>query len=127
MFQFHVGKDGVMRNITVNLDGKPVERSKFDHPYSYDEFTVWSSDDFYKVKSSKVYSDRLMQWDYDKFNNSCMKAFGDTGQMFYSRNPEAIEEFLKEYMGKEIKLTGIVEGCNRGNGYPYWAFYYYEV
>lgn len=56
MFQFHVGK----RNLTVNLDGKPVERSKTDYHYSYDEFTVWSSKDFHKVKSSKVYSDRLL-------------------------------------------------------------------
>lgn len=67
-----------------------------------------------------------MQWDYDKFNKSCMKEFGNTGQVFYSRTPEEIEEFLKEYIGEEIKLTGITEGCNIGNGYPYWAFYYTE-
>jgi len=107
----------------VDLDGVPVRRNKFDFPYSYDPFVVWARN-FDKLNSDCVYSDRLMQWDMNKFNECCKKAFGDMRQGFTSRNPYDIQSFLSDYLGRNIQLTAIMEGCNVSSGYPYWIFFY---
>ena len=48
-----------------------------------------------KEINDTVYSDRLYQWDYEKYNKLCEKHFGDKGQYFSNRNPKNIENFLK--------------------------------
>ena len=30
------------------------------------------------------------------------------------------------YLGKEVKLTAVLQGCNRSTGYPIWRFIYEE-
>jgi hypothetical protein len=106
----------------VDLDGRPVERTRNKYPYSYEPYVLWKGD--YKKTDHVVYSDRLMQWDYDKFNKCCMKVWNNEGQYFDNRKPNDIENFLSKYYDKEIKLTAIMEGCNVSNGYPYWIFFY---
>ena len=116
-------------NYTINncmylgMDGNPVERTKDSHPYSYDAYVVWQEDSA-KGKGNCVYSDRLFQWDTEKYNKSCKKVWGNTGQNFGSRSPKDIEKFLSEYYDKEVKLTMIMEGCNVSNGFPYWIFFF---
>ena len=107
----------------MNLDGVPVERNKIDYPYSYDPYVQWESDDN-KEWDSSVYSDRLMQWDFNKFNTCCQQVFGDEGQYFSNREPKKIEQFLSLYFEYPIKLIIIQEGCNVSNGYPYWIFHF---
>jgi len=107
----------------TNLAGEIVKRTKWEYPYSYDPFLTWKNN-FIKNKSNAVYSDRLMQWDFKKFNKCCKKVWGNEGQYFYNREPEDIEKFLNLYWSKEIKLTTIEEGCNVSSGYPIWIFYY---
>lgn len=107
--------------VCLGLDGKPVERGPNEYPYSYDPFVVFKSTTFDK-SDSYVYSDRMMQRDYDKFAKACNDVWGNTGQMFHSRTPEEIERFLSIYFDKEVELTLIMECCNAGNGYPYWLF-----
>lgn len=109
----------------VDLDGKRIKKNPFDYPYNYDEYVLWKGD-YNKEKSKVVYSDRLKEWDSDKFNKCCKKIFGDTGQYFSNRKPEYIEKFLRLYFEKEIKLTAILEGCNQSSGYPVWIFIYEE-
>jgi len=107
----------------VDMDGRPVNKNKEQHPYSYDAYVVWQ-EDFNKFKGDCVYSDRLFQWDTEKYNESCKKVWCNTGQYFSSRNPKDIEKFLSEYYDKEVKLTMIMEGCNVSNGFPYWIFFF---
>ena len=63
----------------IGLDGSPVKRNPFDYPYSYDCYIVWMSDEFdygHNLLESGltiVYSDRLIQWDYEKFYQLCQK------------------------------------------------------
>ena len=71
-----------------------------------------------------VYSDRLYQWDSEKYNASCMAVWGNRGQYFYQRSPESIEMFLSLYFGREVILTAIEVEENASSGYPYWAFYF---
>lgn len=118
-----VNNDGYYIPRIINLAGTPIKRTKNEYPYSYDPFLIWKGD-YHKGVGSVVYSDRLMQWDYKKFNKCCKKVWGNEGQLFYNRKPEDIEKFLSLYWNKEIKLTAIEEGCNVSNGYPIWIFYY---
>jgi len=109
----------------VDLDGNLVEKDKYNYQYSYDPYVVWKNN--YLPDSSMVYSDRLMQWDFRKFNKCCLQVWNNEAQYFHSRQPKDIEKFLSLYFGKEIKLTVIMEGCNVSNGYPYWIFGFKEI
>lgn len=110
----------------VDVHGEVVKRTPYSHPYNYDEFLKWKSADFDYCACSAVYSDRMLGWDKKKFDNACEQVFKNHGQMFGDRNPEDIEKFLSIYLDKEVKLKGIIQGCNQWNGYPYWAFLYQE-
>ena len=107
----------------VNLDGKPVERDKHNWPYSYDPYVVWKGN-YIKGENETVYSDRLMQWNYEKFNKCCKEVWDNEGQYFSGRSATEIERFLSLYFEKEIELTVIMQGCNVSSGYPYWIFYF---
>ena len=58
--------------------GNPVERTKDKYPYSYDPFVVWKTEEDVK-QNNTVYSDRLKQWDYEKYSGLCQKHFGNQG------------------------------------------------
>ena len=105
----------------IDMDGRPVERTKEKFPYSYDAYVTWKGD-YSKYKGDCVYSDRLLHWDWDKYNECVMEVWGNKGQIFYNRTPKDIEKFLSLYYDKEVKLTMIMEGCNTSNGFPYWIF-----
>ncbi len=38
-----------------------------------------------------------------------------------------INKFLNLYFGKEVQLTAVLQGCNIGNGFPYWIFAYKDM
>lgn len=110
----------------LDLDGNPVERIKEEYPYSYDTYVVWKKD-YKQGAGNTVYSDRLWQWNYQKYNDCCQRVWGDQAQVFYDRVPEDIQKFLSLYFNKEVKLTVIMQGCNVSNGYPYWVFIFEDV
>ena len=102
--------------------GKPVERSKFTHPYSYSPHIIMGEPG--SDHDQTDYSDRLMQWDWDKFNGLSMKHFGNEGQVFYDRPMDKIEAFLQDYHNDpKLKLVMVSQGANMGNGFPYWIFF----
>ena len=73
--------------------------------------------------TDSVYSDRLYQWDYKKFNECCETVWGNSGQMFDGRESKDIEKFLQLYFGKEeVVLCKIIKYINQSTGYPYWRF-----
>lgn len=110
----------------VDLDGNEIKRNPFSHPYNYDEYVIWKDENFNKEKYGAVYSDRLYQWDWEKYNRCCQEVFENQGQQFYQREPKEIERFLSMYFDKEIKLTAVMQGCNQSSGFPYWIFLYEE-
>jgi len=108
----------------LDLEGNPVEKNRYKYPYSYDAYVQWRGGENDQITGC-VYSDRMMQWDWDKFNSLSEKHFGNRGQMFGNRSPDKIEAFLKDYFGKpELKLIVIQECCNVSSGYPIWIFHY---
>lgn len=76
-----------------------------------------------------IYSDRMMQWDLEKFNKCCEQVWDNDMQTFYTRHPKEIERFLSLYLddAPSLLLVGIFEGENYHNGYPYWAFVYQRL
>lgn len=112
----------------LDLNGNIVKRTPFTHPYNYDEFVEWKKEGNNDIeKESAVYSDRLWEWDHEKYNKCCQKVFGDNRQYFNSSNPDEIEKFLSLYFEKEVTLIAIVKGCNQSSGFPYWIFFYKET
>lgn len=109
-----------------NLKGEVIEKNPINHPYNYDTFLVWKNE-YREKEAHAVYSDRLRQWDEDKYTRCCKEAFTKQGQYLSEMPPEEIEKFLALYFDKNIKLTAIEQACNVSNGYPYWIFYYEEV
>lgn len=100
----------------------PVKRTKYQFPYSYDAFITYRNGKNEEATST-IYSDRLLQWDYTRYNELSLKHFGDTAQIWFNREPEKIEAFLKDWTGDiNLKLIFIMEGCNVSNGFPYWRF-----
>lgn len=76
--------------------------------------------------TTTIYSDRLFQWDSEKYNRLCMKHFGDHGQMFHARSPDGIEAFLRDYFGEGLLLCSIEQTYHRMQGHPIWVFHIRE-
>lgn len=106
------------------------ERTKHQYPYSYDPHLQWSKQVGVPQDARGEYSDRLHQWEPQKFKALCMKHFagkrGDPGgQMFHSRTPKDIEAFLRDYFDRpQLELLRVEEHCNQATGYPVWVFYH---
>jgi len=110
----------------VDENGRPIARTPLTHPYSYDSYVIWGNSD--GNSSGALYSDRLFQWNPEKYNRLCVKHFGDKGQHFDNRDPAKVEAFLRDYFDKpKLVLTMIMRGCNVSSGYPLWIFFYKEV
>lgn len=100
-------------------------KSKQSHPYSYDPILIWG--DEHEASSGSIYTDRLLQWDYDKHDELCEKHFGNRGQYWNDRDPKLIEAFMQDWVGNpNLKLVYITEFCNVSNGYPCWLLAYQE-
>lgn len=110
----------------VGLDGKPVERTPDQWPYSYDEYVTYKSEN-YRPDDHAVYSDRMMDWSLSKFTRCVAKIWPKTpqSQMFHDKKPKDVERFLREYLEKNVVLTAILQGCSQANGFPYWVFLYH--
>lgn len=78
---------------------------------------------YYDIEpNTTLYSDRLWQWDSDKYNKCNNEVFGNTSQYFNISEHKKIEKFLSLYLDKPVKLVKIKEEINVSNGYPYWRF-----
>ena len=69
-----------------------------------------------------MYSDRLRQWDSDKFKKYSLSVFGNEADYFNERSPRKISEFLSLYFDRKVVVIKITEWCNVATGYPVWSF-----
>lgn len=95
-------------------------RERHSHPYCYDEFFLWG-DRASKEGCSGDYSDRLQQWDYEK-HKALFSLLGKRG--WREANRQQASAFLTAYHGRPIEAVALAEGCNQGNGYPYWVVWW---
>ncbi len=120
--------NGIYGYFEGNVDefNNPVKRTKRSHPYSYDGFVQWRGSPNGEANGT-IYSDRLLQWDFDKHDELCMKHFGNKHQYWDTRNPKKIEAFIRDWVDDQtVKLTLVMEYCNASSGYPVWRFDYYK-
>lgn len=105
-------------------------RTKRSHPYSYDPVLQYKKYAKTPQTAHASYSDRLAQWDHDKFRRLCEQHFkgknGDRGgDWFYQRHPADIEAFLRDYFDQPaLELVRVEEQCNVASGFPLWVFWY---
>lgn len=108
----------------VDEHGDPVKRTKYSHPYNYDGFVLWRGGENEEANGT-IYSDRLLQWNWNKHNKLCKKHWGNEGQWWDQREPEKVEAFLRDWTEyQDLKLIFVMQYCNQSNGYPYWRFDY---
>jgi len=100
----------------TNIFADIINRAMEENPIVFEKETTKTV--------SITYSDRLYQWDFEKYNKLCKKHFGDIAQMWDNRTPEATETFLSEYLDEKITLTKIIKTIRPDNGYPVWTFEY---
>lgn len=105
----------------VDLNGNPVERPRFNNPYSYDEYVIKKLD--WKYDDEVVYSDRLSLW-YEDLRQVQEKHFGRSCDYYSDKNLDMIEKFLCELFEKDIQLTAVTEECNVSNGNLINLFYF---
>ena len=118
------GRYCVIERRPVDEDGSPVEHTKQERPYSYSGFVQWRGGENAEANGT-IYSDRLLQWDYEKHNRLCHKHFGNEGQWWNRREPSKIEAFLRDWCDDQsLKLILVMEYCNVASGYPCWRFDY---
>ena len=107
------------------FDENPNRRTKFTHPYSYDEFSIF---DYTRGKDISniqvVYSDRLRQWDYDKYDRASA-AMDARFTSFANLSATQLTKFLQSYYDDNtLECVKLVEGCNKSSGYPYWIIFF---
>lgn len=94
-------------------------KSKVEYPYSYDPIIQFLLPGV--EANNTIYTDRLLQWDFPRHDELCLKHFGDSGQYWDYRSSVAIEAFLKDWVGdKELVLVSKTEYCDRSSGHPTW-------
>ena len=109
----------------VDEYGHPVKRTKLTNPYTYDAFVEWRGGENREANGT-IYSDRLLQRDFNKHDRLCEKHFGNRGQYWDKREPSQIEAFLRDWTEcKDLKLILVMQYCNQSSGYPLWRFDYH--
>lgn len=106
----------------VGVDGKPVERTKAQYPYSYDTFIVWRTGPNSELTHS-VYTDRMQQWEPEKFELLRKKY----NKQFPAMTPAELTNYMCEYIGKQVEVIYLAECCNHANGFPLWLIGYKEL
>lgn len=107
----------------VGIDGRPVERTKEQYPYSYDMFVVWR-DGPNEDCTGSVYSDRMVQWDSNLYEE-CRKKHDLKNYVGATR--QQLNGFMSDYLKKPVQVLFLAEGCNQSNGYPVWLLGFKEL
>jgi hypothetical protein len=91
----------------VDLEGRPVAKTKTSNPYDYDGHVIWRGGRNDSIKFSR-----------------CCKAHMD-GIRWDNAPPERVQAFLRDYHGDPgLRLIAIMEWCNPSSGYPVWSLHY---
>lgn len=107
----------------IDIDGNPVERTPHTNPYTYDDHVIFRSGPNTEIDNT-AYSDRILQWDYEKARNLQRKHFVNRGDYYPREDAKKVQAFLRDYFdAPKLELIVITEGCNQSSGYPVWCFH----
>lgn len=96
-------------------------RTKQSNPYTYDPLLVYATG---ATPDGSAYSDRLLQWrPYPEVRAFMRQHFGNEGDYYDNRSPQAIEAFLRDTLNlPQLQLVRIEEHCCQSSGFPVWYF-----
>lgn len=114
----------------IDEHGNPVKRTKNTHPYNYDGF-VQERCGKNEEANGTVWTDRLLQWDYELTRRLMKKHFESQndkgGDWWNGRSAKSIEDFLRERLDNPtLRVILVMEYCNVSNGYPTWRIDYFS-
>ena len=106
----------------IDLEGKPVKRTKQSHPYSYDGHVVTRMRGNAE-RMECAYTDRMYGWDHDKMKRLTKKHM--EGFRWGNCPGHQVEAFLREW-GEDpgLELVAVMEWCNAASGYPTWSLHW---
>lgn len=105
------------------------ERTKEEYPYAYSAHYIKGNAETAKGCSA-TYSDRLRQWDHDKYRECTSIVYQThTGSDYCWRNMtlEQCSKWMSLFYSKKIQVCAIAEECHQGNGYPIWIIFHKDV
>ncbi len=103
------------------------ERTPEAYPYGYDPYFI-KGHKHDTDGCSSYYHDRMYQNAYDRYHEIRRSMEVPHGDYFWRHlSLEQASEFISRYEGKAYEVTAIGEGCNVGNGYPYWIIWFKPV
>ena len=108
----------------INLTGNETVKKPYDYPNDFDEYIQWICDDFFDKPNHAIYTDKLYEYDSDKYKKCSIKIWGNDELDFDNRTPIEIEKFLSLYFNKDIELISVNKTSNIESGNPVWVFYY---
>lgn len=98
----------------------PDNRSRNEYPYGYSAYYLWGV----PAKGHEAtYSDRLSQWDRDKF----AAATKSVNVRFENFSRQDAEAFLSAYFDQPVQVSALAQCCNVSSGYPIWIFFHSSV
>ncbi len=110
----------VLRDKTCKLD----TFAHYSNPSFADGQTATIFGSMEEAKKHKgvfyVYSDRLLEWDFNKYNAAFNLADANTELTKFSC--AYYECVLSHYQGQKVTIRHILKGVNVSNGFPYLIF-----
>lgn len=105
-----------------DLEGRPVKRTKREHPYNYDGFVVTRKRPNAEAMEC-AYTDRMWGWDRPKMKRLCDKHM--KGYRWDNCPSDIVEAFLSEWAEDPgLQLIAVMEWCNQATGYPTWSLHW---
>jgi hypothetical protein len=103
-------------------DGKPVERTRQDYPYSFDDYLSYENT-AQPLANNSMYTDRMYEHEPKKYKELMQKHFQSESEFWGGRSPEKIEAFLRDYCDlPSLQLVRIWTCCNQAYGSEHWQF-----
>ncbi|MAZ56792.1 hypothetical protein CL653_03300 [bacterium] len=103
-----------------------LETVKSPHEYPYSHSPILCFDTGEEARHT-VYHDRMMRWDFDKYEKIAQRYLKSPGQAYLeSKSRDLLEKLLQGYFANsDIRLVRMIHYCRPDNGYPNYRFDYY--
>ena len=102
-----------------------IVKDKISNPYGYDPFIIYFNEKAKEEPNGSLYTDRLLQWDYQKTERLLKKHMPE--KRWDNAGHKQIEAFLCDWTEKKVVFIANIQYVNLASGYPLWRLdYYYE-
>lgn len=93
-------------------------RDPRDFPYSHSEYFIWRTFERGDRTVEPYYTDRMRQWDADKYRRATDGGDRMTNWHSVPKSPADARALVRDYFGTEFECVGVAQSINVSNGYP---------